>query len=224
LMRLSVPVLALLLAGLPVQGQEECACPKDFELLLSVLAEDIPPRMIACGQRDAEDGSAKRGIFEVSVIRCDTRGVVFGLDSMQRAVVEGRAGEIVVTEVQYLPFGRGWAWIDVPWFETRIRVSAPGEISRTETFVMKAPEIPQKEVRRVVMSVQLKAREVCDEALVGKLLTAALTGDPQARQTLARFDRHCRLDGHLGELYSEAVEIERIFFDPRHGVHVYKFD
>lgn len=208
-MRPSVPLLFLLSLGLfrlPVAAA--CGCPEaagDESPLLVALAGKS--ELIACGRKVGQE-TDRLLVAELEIRRCGHAEPMFQCAALQTCRLEQRAGALVVTELEELPFGRDWEWIEVPSVEHVITLAADGANVDQTRSVLSPPRVSPADTERIHAGVRgwEGLGEERQEDLLYQTLALALGGDEKARQNLTML-RGLTWVGNLEDAYDEVVEI-----------------
>ncbi|MDX2000252.1 MAG: hypothetical protein SF066_21240 [Thermoanaerobaculia bacterium] len=204
--RISLLLLSLPLLSPPLGAA--CGCPAAAGDETPVFAVGLgATELVACGRRVAQDAD-RWLVAELEVRQCGTAGAVFQCAALQTCRVEQRVGALVVTELEELPFGKDWEWVDVPSVEHVFSLGADGQVTQKSRSVFTPPRIPAADVTRIHAGISAwDGLEVeAQEDLLYQTLALALGGDVKARQNLVML-RGLTWVGNLEDAYDEVVEI-----------------
>lgn len=185
-----------------------CGCPaaSGDETPLATL-EVATTTLVACGERLGEDAD-RLLVAQLEVRRCGSSEPVFECAALQTCRLERRVGALVVTELEELPFGKAWEWVDVPSVEHLITVAADGTLAEKSRSILAPPRVAPADVARIHAGVSawdgLDAE--AQEDLLYQTLALALGGDVKARQNLLML-RGLTWVGNLEDAYDEVLEI-----------------
>jgi hypothetical protein len=214
----AVALVAVLFAALPVEAKSPpCACPRSIGAAAGALPLVVleprrgRPGLVACGYLETRKADNAVLASEFEVFQCGSSKPIFTFGALQHCEIAAKRGRLVVTELTRWPFGPGWEWIDLPFREY---VITPGRRPRvSKILVLQRPGLTPQQVGEVLARFerQKKSKTSLDyaeeEDLVGRILVAALSGNPAARAAFEHIDDAVILDGALGEEYAEALKV-----------------
>lgn len=185
-----------------------CGCPAaggDEAPLATVAAGTT--EIVACGRAVGQDADRVL-VSELAIRRCGVAEPVFECAALQTCRIERRVGALVVTELEELPFGLDWNWVDVPSVEHVIRLAGDGSVATKSRSVLAPPRVAPADVERIHAGVRAwdGLGEEAQEDLLYQTLALALGGDAKARQNLGML-RGLTWVGNLEDAYDEVVEI-----------------
>ena len=169
------------------------------------------PALVACGSRDKKAGADTFVATSIDVFRCGSPEPLSSLeyDAAQTYILKTTRNRFVITETEKWPFGPGWKWVDVPVRQFVIATDRPDQV--VESSVLKAPRLTRREIGDALdyytRHIQSPALEEDFEDVIGRVLAAAVTGDPAARKALAEMPMTLSLDGHAAEIYQDAIRL-----------------
>lgn len=194
-----------------------CPCPArvvggapDAPLALTKDAMGLPV-LFACGDLSERLAPDRAVAEEVAVYACGTPQPVLSLSPLEAAEVREVPGGLEVFEMASWPFGPGGEWIDVPVWKNAVTVlpDLGPRVERTLAFV--PPRLSADEVRAAIAGYASWLRKpdaVEDpEAMAGRVLAAALSGNTEARHALASWDSDTRVDDDLSEIWTDASQL-----------------
>ncbi len=183
--------------------------------LARVLDTAGEPSLIACGDLVERFSPERAKAEEVAVYACGTAEPVLALSPLEAAEVDARADGIDVLELASWPFGTAGAWIDVPVWKSAVAIFADlgPRIERTLAFV--PPRLSAGEIRAAIeaYTLWLRAPDSIEEpeAMAGRVLAAALSGNAVARQALASWNADRRVDDELSETWTDASQLYQAY-------------
>lgn len=207
-MRLWFSLLLLSLLRFSSPAGAACGCPAaagDETPLVSVAV--AAAELVVCGKPVGQDAD-RLMVAELEVRRCGAGAPVFQCAALQTCRVERRVGALVVTELEELPFGKDWEWIEVPSVEHVITLAADGSPSDKARSVLSPPRVSTADTERIYAGVRTweGLDEDAQEDLLYQTLVLALGNDAKARQNLTML-RGLTWVGNLEDAYDEVVEI-----------------
>lgn len=207
--------------ALPTPAETLCPCPPrvvggapDPPLALTKDAVGLPV-LVACGDLSERLAPDRARAEEVAVYACGTPEPILSLSPLDAAEVHEIPGGLEVFELASWPFGKGGEWIDVPVWKSSVAVF-PDLGPRVERMlVFEPPRLSAEEVRAAVAAYAAwlrKPDEVDDpEAMAGRVLAAALAGNPEARHALASWNADTRVDDDLAEIWTDASQLYQAY-------------
>jgi|CXWL01.1.fsa_nt_gi hypothetical protein len=202
-------LLLLLAFAVPASpATAACGCPNaaGSETPLLSVASGIA-EWVVCGEAVGKDGD-RLLVAELEVRRCGEAEPAFQCAALQTCRLERRVGALVVIELEELPFGQDWEWIDVPSVEHVITLGADGAAIDKARSVLAPPRVSAADTERIHAGVRGWEGLDADaqEDLLYQTLALALGNDTKARQNLTML-RGLTWVGNLEDAYDEVVEI-----------------
>ena len=221
-----IAVIALI--GASVWAQEAknvCPCPGeagDGEAapLLTINGPGGAPELGVCGSLLKRTDQRSLIGTELSVIACRSGETLVEVDGQRRAVVAAEPDRLLITEMTQWPFGADWRWIDVSLRKYVVTAAEPPVV--TEKTVLTPPSLSSAQIKQVLAdfeSLRKSKLAAGDGAklldMVGRLLTAALTGDAAAVEAFRAMDKWLEslepYSAECAERYDDAREVYKIY-------------
>ena len=198
-----------------------CPCPPrvvggDPDAPLAVTKDTLGlPVLVACGDLSERLAPDRARAEEVAVYACGTPQPVLSLSPLEAAEVREVQGGLEVFELASWPFGPGGEWIDVPVWKNAVSI-LPDLGPRVErTLAFEPPRLSAEEIRAAIAGYAswLRDPEAVEdpEAMAGRVLAAALSGNAEARNALASWNSETRVDDDLSEIWTDASELYRAY-------------
>jgi len=173
------------------------------------------PVLVACGDLSERLAPDRARAEEVAVYACGTPEPVLSLSPLDAAEVHEVPGGLEVFELASWPFGKAEEWIDVPVWKNAVAVF-PDLGPRVErTFVFQPPKLSAEEIRAAVVGYAswLRKPDAIEnpEAMAGRILAAALSGNAEARHALASWNADTRVDDDLAEIWTDASQLYQAY-------------
>ncbi|HEV7667754.1 MAG TPA: hypothetical protein VGS22_04460 [Thermoanaerobaculia bacterium] len=169
------------------------------------------PVLVACGDLSERLAPDRARAEEVAVYACGTAEPVLSLSPLDAAEVHEVPGGVEVLELAPWPFGKGGESIDVPIWKNTVALF-PDLGPRVErTFAFVPPQLSAQEIHAAVEDYArwLRKPDAFEEpeAMVGRLLAAALSGNAEARHALSSWNAETRVDDDLAEIWTDASQL-----------------
>lgn len=173
------------------------------------------PVLVACGELSERLAPDRALAEEVAVYACGTPQPVLSLSPLEAAEVREVPGGLEVFELASWPFGQGGTWIDVPVWKNGVSI-LPDLGPRVErTLAFEPPRLSPEEIRAAIAGYASWLRNpdaVEDpEAMAGRVLAAALSGNAEARNALASWNSETRVDDDLAEIWTDASQLYQTY-------------
>jgi len=121
-----------------------------------------------------------------------------------------------ITETSRWPFGLNWSWVDVPIWEYMVYADVGRPIEKR--MVLSPPILSKRQVEDTLKNYTLLKQSLASktnrlalatelENIIGRILAVALMGNKEGQRDLESMRSELSLDGHMGEIHSEAVSI-----------------
>ncbi len=209
-------LLPLLLASAP---PGPCPCPESIgatagapPLLVVPAAPGRGPGLVACGYAETGPHSGVRA-SEFEVFSCGHTKALLTFDALQTATLRRRGRALEITELARWPFGSDWQWVDVPLW--RYLVTQGSTPAVRKVFLLAPPSLSPERIAAVhrdyAEALGTRGAPRRNEDLVGRVLAAALAGDPSARTALAEMRDTLALDGAVAEVWQEAFDTYQLY-------------
>jgi len=209
-------LLPLLLASTP---PGPCPCPESIgatagaaPLLVVPGAPARGPGLVACGHAEPGSNSAIRA-SEFEVFSCGHAEALLTFGALQTATLRRHGLSLEISELARWPFGNDWQWVDVPLWKYVVTPGAPPAVRKE--FLLAPPSLSHERIATVLQdyseALGSSGAPRRNEALVGRVLAAALAGDPIARTVLAEMRDTLALDGAAAEIWQQAFETYQLY-------------
>ncbi len=141
-------------------------------------------------------------IDETRIFNCRTNETILDFDGTETVTIARRGDTLHVVQSAKWPFGPHWKWIDVDMFEWTIDESTLPDPH--PKVIMPKPKATPAEIQKMIENYRNHRGD--KEEFIGRMFTAAIAGNAEARKLFRAMDKADHLDGAYGEewLYADA--------------------
>ncbi len=207
----ALPILVLLYGwAAPVAQAGPPSCPQG----LGASAGDAPRQVFALGEAGtvllcgwaerSEAGLPQYSEFEL--VEAGSGNLLLRFAAEDTATVEQQGAALQVIEQRRLPIGEDFSWQDVPYRRFTLRAEG-GQWHTACELAFARPRFSAAELREIAHRYAAAQQgEPPGEELPLLVVLAATGGDAAATARLPRAATELRLDGHLAEVFSAALQ------------------
>ncbi len=198
-----------------VEVADGCGCSHSYTTGKeeTILKANIGPASIeVCGYLLQRQSASSVKISEFTVYNCTSQEVLRFYGAVQTCQVTVEENKLQITELDRLPVGAGFAWVQVPYRQVEL-TDVDGKLTFSkERFVLDLSAINTQDIEAFeAVFPQFRGKGYFDEleTFIGKLLVCSLKGSKKCRTAFEDIDNYLNvvLDGHFREFYNDCKEV-----------------